>query len=206
MKALFTLSALLSLGGCLSDSTPTDDADACSGAQCPPDTTAGATWFLSCGDPVCRGWTDIGVALCTTEKSGDTCGQLDQRCDPKDDCGALLVCATSDPRQQPGGCPRSRRELKQDIRYLDDAGLRSVKDEVLATRLATWSYRWEPGRERLGFIIDDRPESPAVDPHRDMVDLYGFTSLAIGAIQAQAKEIEQLRARLDQLEGAHTCE
>jgi hypothetical protein len=53
-------------------------------------------------------------------------------------------------------------------------------------RLATWRYKQDPSKERLGFIIDDNERSVAVDGRRDMVDLYGYTSLAVAAIQNQA--------------------
>src|SRR5262245_20392323 len=145
--------------GCLDDTPDADgrtsDADSDTGGS-DADGSGAAHWFLTCGDPVCRGWTETsGIALCTTERVGDACDSLGATCDPKDDCNARLLCATSDPTQQPGGCPISRREAKDDIAYLDEAGLLRVLDQVLATRLATWRYRWEPGRERLGFIIDD---------------------------------------------------
>jgi hypothetical protein len=75
-------------------------------------------------------------------------------------------------------------------------------------KLATWRYKAEPARERLGFILDDHEASVAVDAPRDMVDLYGYTSLAVATLQLQAREIETLRAeleavhrRLDRLDG-----
>jgi protein tyrosine phosphatase (PTP) superfamily phosphohydrolase (DUF442 family) len=64
--------------------------------------------------------------------------------------------------------------------------------------LATWHYRAEDdaAREHLGFIIDDNPESPAVARTGEHVDLYGYTSMAVAAIQAQQKQIAALEAEV----------
>jgi len=60
-------------------------------------------------------------------------------------------------------------------------------------RLATFRYRQNASRTQLGFIIDDAEPSPSIDPARDMVDLYAYTSMAVAALQTQAHEIEALR-------------
>ena len=113
-------------------------------------------------------------------------------CDPGDDCNALLVCATTDPTRG-GLCPISRRRDKQDIDYLRAADLRRLHDELMRFRLATYRYRAAPDRTHLGFVIEDVEPSASVDPARDMVDLYGYTSMAVAALQTQAREIETLR-------------
>jgi hypothetical protein len=51
----------------------------------------------------------------------------------------------------------------------------------------------------LGFIIDDVEPSVAIDPGRDMVDLYGYTSMAVAALQAQARDIEALKKEVARL-------
>jgi hypothetical protein len=156
-------------------------------------------WSYTCGDPVCGGWrAKADVRLCSTEKSGDPCATSGDRCDPKDSCNRLLQCSTTDVR--PGACPISRRETKRDIRYLGVEELRRYHDELLQMRLATWRYKADPARERLGFIIDDHEQSVAVDAPRDMVDLYSYTSLAVATLQLQAREIADLHARLGKLE------
>ena len=48
----------------------------------------------------------------------------------------------------------------------------------------------------LGFLIDGHESLACVDPERDQVDLYGYASMAVAALQVQAREIEQLRAEL----------
>jgi len=153
--------------------------------------------YLSCGDPVCRGYTGAtGVPLCSSEAPGDVCRIEGAQCDPQDSCNALLVCAGADPRLGPGGCPISRREYKTDIHYLSADELARYERELRELRLATWRYAHDPSKKRLGFIIDDSEGSVAVDAARDLVDLYGYTSLAVAALQLQAQQIETLKAEV----------
>ncbi len=107
-------------------------------------------------------------------------------------------------RPNPGGCPRSSRTVKRDIHYLDDAETRRVADEVLNTRLATWEYKDVAlaGKRHLGFIIEDQPQSPAVDRNGQMVDLYGYTSMLLAATKVQAAEIARLRIEIEALKRA----
>jgi hypothetical protein len=149
---------------------------------------------LTCGDPACRGYTGgSGQPLCTTEKAGDACTVSGQKCDPQNDCNALLVCASSDPTLFPNSCPISRRRYKNDIHYLSAAELVRYRDELMAMKLATWRYKHDPSKERLGFMIDDNEDSDAVDAKRNVVDLYGYTSMAVATIQLQARQIEALQ-------------
>lgn len=156
-------------------------------------------WFLTCGDPACSGYTPKeGVALCSDQTEGVPCGEEGLECDPKDDCNALLRCAEEDPKEQEGGCPISRRSAKRDVAYLDPVEAAEVEAALMRLPLATWSYTWDPaGRApRLGFVLEDAPGSPAVDAARGRVDLYGYTSMAVAALQSQRREIEGLEAAL----------
>lgn len=175
--------------------------------------TAALQWYTTCGDPVCSGYGGPfpGIDLCTSEAEGQSCDSESAQCDPVSDCNALLVCATSDPKQQTGGCPISRAKHKREITYLDEQSRRAAADEALSLRLATWQYNWEDdgARRHLGFLIDDAPDSPAVRADGEVVDLYGYTSLALAAVQEQASalaqqraELAQLRSELEQLRGA----
>ncbi|MBL9006351.1 MAG: hypothetical protein JNJ46_19000 [Myxococcales bacterium] len=167
--------------------------------------SATLSWYKTCGDPVCRGYTaPAGVPRCTTETVGAACTSEGQRCDPMDACNALLICAKSDPKTAPGGCPISRREAKQEITYLDDAARGRLADEIQRTKLATYRYK-TGGPLRLGFLIDDQPLSMSVDPSRDMIDLYGYTSMAVAAIQQQQKRIASLEAQLADLKQSQGC-
>jgi hypothetical protein len=158
-------------------------------------------WYTSCGDPVCNtqdAGPPSGVAPCTTEKEGDPCTTAGAKCDAGLGCGVLLVCAASDPKLAPGGCPISRARYKKDIAYVADERLAALHDEVMEMRLATWRYKTEPdgARTHLGFIIDDDPASPGVDATGDRVDLYGYTSMAVAAAQVQGKRIASLEREI----------
>jgi hypothetical protein len=169
----------------------------CTCVPAPSTTDAGAgglRLYYTCGDPVCHGYTaGSGASLCTTEKVGDVCTVEGEKCDPQDDCNALVICASSDPTMKPGGCPISRLRYKQDVHYLSAPELTRYRDELLAMKLATWRYKHDPSKERLGFMIDDNEGSAAVDGKRDLVDLYGYTSMAVATIQLQAQQIETLK-------------
>lgn len=159
-------------------------------------------WFQTCGDPVCGTYNPTpGATICTDEMAGDSCSPDGASCEVADDtCNTDLLCSDSDPKT--AGCPISRRQAKRDIAYLNRAERDRLAGELLQTRLATYRYRAEPATAtpRLGFIIDDQPGSPAVRPGAQRVDLYGYTSMAVAAIQAQAATIAQLEARVAELE------
>ena len=99
-----------------------------------------------------------------------------------------------------GGCPISRAAYKRDIRYLEQGELERYRRELLGMKLATWRYKHDPARERLGFIIDDNEISVAVANSGEHVDLYGYTSLAVATLQMQSREIQALKAQVTALE------
>jgi len=192
--------AMIALGaGCPGDDTPVDSGETA---------TEELRWYSTCGDPSCSGYAGPfdGVALCDdlddgAPSEGDLCDDEAATCDPVNACNALMICAASDPKDQTGGCPISKAEHKRDIDYLSPDEVAAVQRELMAMKLATWSYTDEsPDATRLGFIIDDAPTSPAVRPGGEQVDLYGYTSMTVAALQAQAAQIEALEARLKALE------
>ena len=76
-----------------------------------------------------------------------------------------------------------------------------IAGDVARLKLATYEYR-DPalaGKRHLGFIIEDVPGSPAVDRDGNMVDLYGYASMLVAAVQAQGEEIAKLKAELARL-------
>lgn len=155
-------------------------------------------WFSTCGDPACSGHRDAGVAACTAqEEAGVSCSSASAECDPQNLCNSLLLCAASDPKQ--GGCPVSRMRFKKDIRYLSAAERSAYRDQLLSLPLATFRYRGAPGGSRLhlGFMIDGHESLACVDG--DTVDLYGYASMAVAALQSQEQEIAQLRDELREL-------
>jgi hypothetical protein len=168
--------------------------------------SAGALqWYTTCGAPVCStsdAGTGGGPAACTTQKAGDPCTMAGATCDPGLGCQQYLECASSDPKLP--GCPVSRARYKKEIAYVSDATLESVHDELMTMRLATWRYTAESERTRphLGFIIDDDPESAAVDATGEHVDLYGYTSMAVAAAQVEHRRVEALEREVRALREA----
>jgi hypothetical protein len=178
---------------------PTDENGCVHTCECvlPP---TGLNLYYTCGDPVCSGHVpNDSLSNCTSEMPGDTCAAQGPVCDPVDDCNRVLTCAESDPLAAPGGCPISRRKYKRDIHYLDEAELARYREELVQMRLATWRYRHDAQREHLGFIIDDNESSVAVDASGEIVDLYGYASLAVATIQLQARQIERLERDVAEL-------
>jgi hypothetical protein len=133
-----------------------------------------------------------GLAPCATEEAGQPCTTPGAECDAGFGCNARLRCTDRDPTVP--SCPISQRASKREISYVTPEEARHLHDELLQLRLATYRYRSEgpDARRRLGFIIDDVGMSPAVEPDRSMVDLYGFMSMAVAAIQEQRREIDRL--------------
>jgi hypothetical protein len=126
-------------------------------------------------------------------KSGASCAMAGGECDPMSPCNQLMVCASSDPKLR--GCPISRRSYKTNITYLDDQSRAKYASEIGKMRLATYQYK-NGGPQHLGFIIEDQEPSASIDAGRDMVDLYGYTSMAVAALQVQQQQIAALQQQL----------
>lgn len=158
-------------------------------------------FFHTCGYPVCRvdDGPIPGIPPCTTEGVGEQCTKPGHECDPGIGCGVRLRCADHDPSAGP--CPISQRSAKRDVAYLTPADSDRLRDELVRLPLATYRYRSEDpaARSRLGFVIDDAGQSPAVAPGGTMVDVYGYTTMAVAAIQAQEREIARLGRELEAL-------
>jgi hypothetical protein len=161
------------------------------------------TWRPTCGDPVCRvppvNDVDSGIASCSTEmQAGKPCTTAGNLCDPHTGCGQKLMCAD---HKLDVMCPISNRDKKQDIRYLSSEDLERLADEVSKVRLTTYTYR-DPSLgsdQHLGFIIEDNPQSPAVYPNQHHVDLYGYASMAVAALQVQEKQLQAQQAQMADL-------
>jgi len=165
--------------------------------------TVGAEWFRTCGDPVCRdpAFTDAGtgVAPCDPnlgQKETAPCQKEGDVCDPGYGCGVLLQCSTKDPAVM---CPISRAKFKQDIEYLSAPEREKLATDIQSIPLVRYRYKDAPEREHLGFIIEDVEPSPSVDSRRDQVDLYGYTSMAVAALQQQHAQIEKLEREVREL-------
>ena len=181
---------------------------ACVGGQCSTTIQAcagGGTpkWFATCGPPVCQANPPpSGLPPCTTtEKVGAPCTTAGMQCDTGGGCAGPLQCATTDPRHG-GACPISRAKYKQDIQYLSQDERAKLASDVQSIPLVRYRYKDGPEREHLGFIIEDIEPSPSVDSRHDEVDLYGYTSMAVAALQQQHAEIEVLKRQVQSLEAA----
>jgi len=160
----------------------------------------GRAWYYTCGDPVCTSYRPpAGVARCTSESPGQSCSTEGSRCDPVDNCNRLLVCSESDPKL--GGCPISSRRFKQDVAYLTDGEREECARELRGLRLARYRYAGS-GDLRLGIILEDDPPAVVVDRGREQVDLYGYASLAVAALQAQDRRLEALEREIRELRAA----
>ncbi|OIP41343.1 MAG: hypothetical protein AUK47_06445 [Deltaproteobacteria bacterium CG2_30_63_29] len=175
--------------------------------ECPAPTDL--KWWATCGDPVCQGHTASGLPACTTETIGDPCSPDGASCDPGNQCNSMILCASSDPQLQPGGCPKSRREFKEEIHYLGPEDRARFAEEINSVRLATYRYKDAPERTQLGFIIEDQEPSLAIDSDRDMINLYGYTSMVVAALQTQSAEMDAMRRELEELraqvQAGQTC-
>ena len=156
----------------------------------------------TCGDPVCSGWSPHGLPSCKHHQAGDPCtaANLGKQCDLHDGCNADLVCSDTDPTV--GGCPISVRSAKKEISYLSQGDERAVHDALMGVHLATWRYNQESDDvpTHLGFIIDDVGRQPMVAADGGHVDLYGYTSMAVAALQVQQRQIEALQAQVRNLQ------
>jgi hypothetical protein len=167
-------------------------AAACGSAQGPA-----LRWFNACPVGACRQDAGAGAVACTGHQEGEACQDAGETCGTGGGCAGELVCAASDPATQPPGCPVSSRRFKQGIRYLDQKDLERIAGTVDHIRLATYSYKSDPSaRERLGFIIEDDPDSPAVADGRTSVDLYAYTSMVVAAMKVQSQKLEEQGAEI----------
>lgn len=172
--------------------------------QVQPGPSTGLKWYSTCGDPVCGRPNQEPVPnTCGNRVEGQVCSVAGESCDLGNDCNQKLVCASSDPKQQPGGCPISKAVYKQDIHYIGAQERGQLARQLQDLRLASWQYRFEPqGPTRLGFMIDGDTPPSLVKPDGNSVDLYGYMSLAVAAVQEQQDRIQGLEARLLRLEQA----
>ncbi len=191
--------------GCASSTTCGQGCDPVVSGRCGVDAGPQLQWYSSCGYPVCMepldgGDTTDSGAHCRFE--GTPCAVAGLLCGTpsQSNCGVVMVCAASDPHKAPGGCPVSTRKYKDGIEYVSSTELQQLHDETMGIRLATYRYKpqvADPGPTHFGFIIEDNLQTPAVDPMHDRVDMYGYVSMVVAAMQVQEKEIAELRAQVE---------
>jgi len=165
-------------------------------------TSSVPVWQAFGGDSRCfgGGYRDKGYEKCSNDIRGTACPTKGTICEiTDDDCNGLLKCM-----DEPVGLgPISQRQHKEKISYLSKQDLAGQYQTLREIKLARYRYKWDaPETERLGFIIDDIEnveQCAAVTENLDRVDLYGYVSMAVAAIQVQTKEIENLKAQMKEL-------
>jgi hypothetical protein len=182
------------------------------------------SWATGCPEGGCpSGTACVGAGVADTVIAVG-CAPIPASCGGTPSC-ECMGCVCGGPAPPVGGCGGgagvtpdgtklalscntgtvSLRSAKADIVYVGDGEREALAREALAIPLARYRYKneSEDARRRLGFIIDDQPEpSPAVDGDRSHVDLYGYASMMLAAVQTQAKELEELRERVRRLGSA----
>jgi hypothetical protein len=168
------------------------------------DADAGIT--TRCCDASSNTWGCFrGLPYCASPRPrvGSACDGAPAPCavGPVDECGqAALRCLDGTWSLAQPICTTSTARAKQDIAYLDDAQRETLRAQLLAVKLASYRYKEGGDTTHLGFIIEDMPPgSPATLSSRDRVDLYGYTSMTVAAIQQQQKELDALKAQVAQL-------
>jgi hypothetical protein len=192
--------------------------DAAAGQTCPTEGAYCTYGDLTCA---CTNCTNGPVTSCTGDptwhcaapNADTTCPAgiplLGSAC-PTDGKTCTYACGTGNARTckqgawytaNGGACPVSSRRAKKEIVYLGPSERQRLAEDLARFKLATYEYR-DPalaGKRHLGFIIEDVPGSPAVDRDGNMVDLYGYASMLVAAVQAQGEEIAKLKAELARL-------
>jgi len=101
--------------------------------------------------------------------------------------------------ETPSSCALSSRRFKEDIAYLSPEQLDELTEQVMSLHLATFRYKQGGTARHLGYILEDTPEAAASDVEHQRVDLYAYTSMAVAALQVQARDLRQLEVDVDAL-------
>ncbi len=182
-------------------------AGASAGHLCGPDTACTTcTTGACCGAGCCASgeWCDTSGSVPTCRcNAGAACGSGESCSSP---LAGGAICGIRCCGGDAGACPVSRRIYKRDIERLDDDALGRISDELRRIQLTTYQYKSDPpaAPRRLGFIIDDTKTPYPINADGNSVNLYGYVSMAVAAIQTQSREIEALRAEVAQLRREQT--
>lgn len=100
------------------------------------------------------------------------------------------------------GCPSSTAKVKKHIEYLTPAEVSEAAREIRDLPLVRYRYKSQGDgvTPTVGIIIEDVPGASFVDHESQRVNLYSFVSATAAAYQAQAKELDDLKARLAAVE------
>lgn len=171
-------------------------------------TVAGSCDAVTCpSDTVCVEHVESSSSTFTCEPIPETCAGGCPTCACIETTDCRDVACEEHPLNLACGCgvaPMpciSRRKMKADIDYLNDADLSAMYSALRDIRLASYRYKTEPvaTRRHLGFIIDDDETNPAIAQGGERVDVYTYASMAVAALQVQAKKIEALEREVARL-------
>ncbi|MBV9070481.1 MAG: tail fiber domain-containing protein [Acidobacteria bacterium] len=90
----------------------------------------------------------------------------------------------------------SSRALKQDIRDLDTKDALSVLKDI---QPVTYSYKIDPTEHHVGFIAEDVPDLVATKDRKGLSAM-DVVAVLTSVVKEQQKTIDDLKARLDQIE------
>ncbi len=200
-------------GACSSASTCQYDGATCTcGVHCSnypirqPDCAPDAGVKVGCCDTSKVEWACFeGPLYCATPRPrvGAPCTKEGEACavSPPSECGQTTLACRGGVWSLPNAtCAASSRGVKKEIAYVDDAQREALRAQLLAVRLASYRYKVGDDATHLGFIIEDMPEgSPAVLASRDRVDVYGYTSMVVAALQEQQKQLDALSLEVKRL-------
>jgi hypothetical protein len=95
--------------------------------------------------------------------------------------------------------------MKKDISYISETDTNNLLSQIKNLKLTKYHYKTESGSNplRLGLIAEDSPPE-ILSANSKGIDLYKLTAMAIGGIQSQQKQIEQLTNKVLGLEKSIT--
>lgn len=160
--------------------------DYCNGGNCAAAPCSGGTSSCSSGESCCGANCCTASQVCCLAGAGAVTYQCFEA-----DAGCPAGCT-----QPP--CPVSSVRYKKDVSYLGEGDRAALRDELLKLPLATFRYKTEPesAPERLGFMVEDATSPSLVAAPGDRVDLYGYATMTVAAVQEQQRELEALRAEV----------
>ncbi len=95
----------------------------------------------------------------------------------------------------------STRNEKKDISYLADTEVDSLLSNLKSLQIAKYRYNQEAASDSLhiGLIAEEAPQA-ILSENGKGIDLYELSTMLLGGIQAQQKQISDLEKRIEQLE------
>ena len=96
----------------------------------------------------------------------------------------------------------SSRDYKENITKVSATDHEKMLKELMDVDISTYKYKDEfggDGTTRIGFVAEEMPEQ-VLSKDGKGVDVYELLAYTIGAMKAQQKKIEELEARLNQMQ------